>query len=387
MWHAREPRSIIEAAEKAAAAGNYASAENLLRDAARLQEDSLGPFHPDLANTLNNLGVVCEITKKPADAEQYFRRAYSIAIASLAPDHPFVTTSRKNLSDFCEARGKPVELPTPPPTAPASVTTAPPSVTKEPISTPQLPASAQKVTAAPEAKAAAPARPERESRAVPAEDPEISSTKIFTRFAFGALGPIAMLMVVLAAGLPRLGSPPELARPSSVIASESRPAVAPPQAPVDHEPAPAAEEPTTVAEPDADEKSPSAVAPAISVTPASAPTPATPAASTPAQLAVVRASLCGDLDDWSCDPADRPVPPGPLFFYTQVKSTTPTTIQHRWYQDNRLLQSVELRIQATRAGYRAYSRNVMKSESAGNWRVELRSGDGVLLHEERFIVR
>jgi hypothetical protein len=107
-----------------------------------------------------------------------------------------------------------------------------------------------------------------------------------------------------------------------------------------------------------------------------------------ARPVVVRASLCGDLDDWACDPADDPAPSGPLFFYTQIKSPTATTVQHRWYQDGRLLQTVELRVQPNRsAGYRTFSRNVMKSESAGNWRVELRSEDGALLHQERFTVR
>ena len=113
MSEAREPRTLIQAAEAAAKAGNHASAENLLREAARLQEASLGPRHPDLANTLNNIGIVCEITGKPDDAEQYFRRAVSIARTSLHPDHPFVATSQKNLRDFCEARGKKVELPAP----------------------------------------------------------------------------------------------------------------------------------------------------------------------------------------------------------------------------------------------------------------------------------
>ena len=75
MPDTREPRSVIEAAEQAAAAGDYASAERLLREAAGLQEASLGPLHPDVANTLNNLGVVCEITGKPDEAEQCFRRA------------------------------------------------------------------------------------------------------------------------------------------------------------------------------------------------------------------------------------------------------------------------------------------------------------------------
>ena len=110
MPELRDARSIIENAEQAAAAGNYSSAEELLREAAALQEQTLGPHHPDLANTLNNLGVVCEMTDNPIDAEHYFRRAYRIATATLALDHPFVVTSRKNLHDFCAARGRPAEL-------------------------------------------------------------------------------------------------------------------------------------------------------------------------------------------------------------------------------------------------------------------------------------
>src|SRR5688572_18831466 len=115
MPEPRGARSLIENAEQAAAAGDYASAEDLLREAAALQEQTLGPNHPDLANTFNNLGIVCEMTDNPIDAEHFFRRAHAIAAATLAPDHPFVATSRKNLHDFCSARGRPVELPPSPP--------------------------------------------------------------------------------------------------------------------------------------------------------------------------------------------------------------------------------------------------------------------------------
>ena len=103
---------------------------------------------------------------------------------------------------------------------------------------------------------------------------------------------------------------------------------------------------------------------------------------------VIKARLCAELEDFACDPPDRPIPPGPLFFYTQVMSTNATTIQHRWYRDNRLYQSVELRVPASpRGGYRTFSRNTMTGESAGDWRVELRTKDGSLLYEERFSVR
>jgi len=77
-----------------------------------------------------------------------------------------------------------------------------------------------------------------------------------------------------------------------------------------------------------------------------------------------------------------------MFFYTQLKSATATTIEHRWYQGDRLRQAVRLRIEANPgAGYRTYSRTTIGREQAGDWRVELRSADGAVLHEERFMVR
>jgi hypothetical protein len=333
MREAPEYLSVIQAAERAAEAGDYASAENLLRDAARLQEASLGPRHPDLANTLNNLGVVCEITGKSDDAEQYFRRAVSIARTALAPDHPFVATSQKNLRDFCETRGKKVEQP-----APRPVEQAAPSPVEQPAPAPKVQAPAP-------------------------DDAERTSKKLFVRLVLGALGPIAMLMVVLSIGLPRLGAP-ESAAPLPEFAIEPPRHAAPlEEAPPEEVPIPA---PAPVE---------ASVAGVATVSP-------------PARPVVVRASLCGDLDDWLCDPADRPVPPGPLFFYTQIKSTGAATVQHRWYRDGRLHRSVELRVHANMSGgYRTYSRHIMASESAGNWRVELRSEDGALLHEERFTVQ
>ncbi len=66
---ALELRAILEAAEQAASVEDFASAEQYLRQAAVLQEAQLGPAHPDLANTLNNLGIVCERLGKSADAE------------------------------------------------------------------------------------------------------------------------------------------------------------------------------------------------------------------------------------------------------------------------------------------------------------------------------
>jgi hypothetical protein len=102
--------------------------------------------------------------------------------------------------------------------------------------------------------------------------------------------------------------------------------------------------------------------------------------------------LCRDIQtrgpasgDWRCDSPSRPVEPGRLLFYTRLKSPTDATVQHRWYRDDRLRKSVDLTIRANAgSGYRTFSRNTVGS---GEWRIELRTRDGALLHEERFTVR
>ena len=280
---------------------------------------------------------------------RYFRRAVSIARTSLDADHPFVATSQKNLRDFCEARGKAVEPPAPAPevrTPAASSRSAsgrsPGASRRTPgvISSQQQPHWTRSRSREPEPAAAPATDPARQSAIDPdPEDPEATSKKFFYRVALGALGPIAMLMVILAAGLPRLGAP-ELAVPSREVAIDPPRTITPPPitpppepSPVDASPAPEKPKTTNAATKSsraADEATTSDVTPA------------------PARPVVVRAGLCGELDDWSCDPADRPVPPGPLFFYTQIKSSTATTIQHRWYQDNHLRQAVDLRVEANR---------------------------------------
>lgn len=110
MATSADARAVIAAAEQAAAAGDYALAERHLRDAAALQEAEWGPVHPDLANTLNNLGVACERAGRLDDAEAAYRRAYQIAVRALAPGDPLVARSADNLRDFCAARGSPFDL-------------------------------------------------------------------------------------------------------------------------------------------------------------------------------------------------------------------------------------------------------------------------------------
>jgi len=347
MPEPRGARSIIEHAEQAAAAGDYTSAEDLLREAAGLQEQALGPNHPDLANTLNNLGVVCEMTDNPIDAEHYFRRAYTIATATLTPDHPFVATSRKNLHDFCAARGRPAELPPSPPGVAVWL------------------------------DAPAPVAPLRESsRSAKKQDVTPIPRKLFLRpLALGALSGGALLIAILT-----------VARPWGRPVEETKSAVATAIAPSRQTPAPRPTAPP--AEPLArPQRTPKPTQPTRDEADASGARPSTPAS--PAVISTVAtAQLCTALRDWRCKAADSQVPPGQMFFYTQVKSATATTIEHRWYQGNRLRRVVQLRIEASPGtGYRTYSRNTISRERAGEWRVELRTADGTVLHEERFTVQ
>ncbi|HLG58889.1 MAG TPA: DUF2914 domain-containing protein [Vicinamibacterales bacterium] len=371
MQAAPELRSIVEKAEQAAAGGDHAQAERLLREALKLQETTVGAQHPDLANTLNNLGVVCEMSGKPADAEQCYRRAYEIVSARLPADHPFIATSRKNLEDFCNARGIPVER-----TVPAI----------------PFPPEAPPVVTAPSRKPAAPV-------------PAVVYTPVPARRSFRGFVIAGLLVGALAFGIfyamrPRVGTSVDTRPSSSSAASPQQVSPSPSPSPsppptAEPKPAPAAAAttaptpapvPTPVAPPVAPAQTPIArtdtpAAPAVADT-------RPPAARGPAPT-VVSAQLCLNPPGsaWSCDAVSGSVDSRTLFFYTRVASGNDTTIQHRWYQGDRLQQTIELRVRANPAGFRTYSRKTVARDLLGDWRVELRAEDGSVLSEERFVVR
>ena len=109
----------------------------------------------------------------------------------------------------------------------------------------------------------------------------------------------------------------------------------------------------------------------------------------PVPVALVTAQLCRKLStngSWQCDPASDSVAAGQLAFYTRVKSPRDTVVVHRWYRGNVLRRSVELEIRANaNEGYRTFSRQTV--DAGEEWRVEVRSASGDLLHEQRVSVR
>jgi DUF2914 family protein/tetratricopeptide repeat protein len=356
MPESLDARSVIEAAEQAASAGDYASAEQLLREAAQRQQAAFGPLHPGLANTLNNLGIVYEIRNKPDDAERCYREAYTIAKTVLAVDDPVAVTSRQNLTEFCEARGIPIE----PPVA-VSELSAPPVALPELSAPPVGP---------PERSTPRVARSDRSPRTFPARSLWSAFRELSMPLQVVLLSLCGLILVMLITINSWLGANGQTGSPQ--VTDAERPA---PNA----EPAASASQAKQVANTTRGRRE---VASAV------------PKASPAGAVTVAFAGLCSSLStsssrgagaDWPCAPVRAPLDRGAVFFYTRVKSPTETTVQHRWYHDDRLYQAVDLEIGANqRNGYRTYSRYTINSKSSGHWRVELRSRSGVLLHEERF---
>jgi hypothetical protein len=309
MSEPRNVQNMLAEAERAASVADLVSAEELLKDAARLQETELGPLHPDLANTLNNLAIITEKEGRPHEAEMFYRRAVEIVSASLPPDDPMVAASRQNLEDFCHAHGLPIQSP--------AVTEA--------------------------AGSEAPALP---TPAAPTWSPV--SRKVWVGLALTAVGIVALLVAAFLLARPRSPRQESTTVPAAVSARRAPAAVAP----IDRTPSPTVD------------KAPAPVA-----------------------IALTTVQLCQSFSarDWECVPAGDSVAPGTMVLYTRVRSLQGAVIIHRWYQGDALRRSTQLRVGANAAeGYRTYSRQAVDS---GDWRVEVRSADGDLLHEQRFTVR
>jgi hypothetical protein len=384
-------QDMLAGAERAASAGNLASADALLRSVARIQEAELGPLHPDLANTLNNLAIVAENTGRPGEAETFYRRAVAITSASLPAEHPMVAASRQNLEEFCRSHGIPIEE------APVAAPPAPPAEPGPDLSSRRDPADEAKRRArgrradaghvtkpAPRPAEARVAPPAAADTRVPSRPPPPTASRPLP-FALGkASRPLAIaigLVLLVTAGL--LVTRPWSARdPSTAPAAEpmetptAEPASVPPPAPVSAPPpAPLPVEqaqPPTAAQPDAARE-------------VVADEPAEPSSGA---ITLATVELCRTLStrgEWRCDAAGNTVAPGPLVFYTRVRTPRNTAVVHRWYRGDELRETRRLTIRTNPdPGYRTYSRHTVDE---GDWRVEARTAEGDLLHERRFAVR
>jgi hypothetical protein len=337
MSDVQDARSALDRADEAAIAGDLASADQLLRAALRLQEAELGPYHPDLASTLSNLGIVAEKTGRPNDAEAFYRRAVAIASASLPPDHTMVVESRRNLEGFCRERGLPIE--------------------------------AAVVAESSEAAADRPTAFTEPSVPHPSTTPDVvhrmaSPRRVPPRQLAPAVMGIVVLLVITVLVMRRTSPPPETPETAPIAEPATQPPIEPPQQPA--APSTRMEEPPP----------PKAASPSAALRAAP-------------RITLATAELCGTFfasgANWRCDPVDGAVAPRRLVLYTRVKSPRDTAVVHRWYRGQALRQSAKLAVRAnTNEGYRTFSRLTV---DGGDWRVEVRSADGDMLYEQRFTVR
>jgi tetratricopeptide (TPR) repeat protein len=87
-------------------AGQYAKAEPLLQRALTIWEKVLGPEHPDVATSLNNLALLYRVQGQYAKAEPLYQRALTIWEKALGPEHPDVALSLNNLAGLYQDQGQ-----------------------------------------------------------------------------------------------------------------------------------------------------------------------------------------------------------------------------------------------------------------------------------------
>jgi len=86
--------------------GQYTLAEPLYKRSLAISEKSLGPDHPDVARSLNNLAALYKTQGQYALAEPLYKRSLAIWEKSLGPNHPDVATSLENMADLYRKMGQ-----------------------------------------------------------------------------------------------------------------------------------------------------------------------------------------------------------------------------------------------------------------------------------------
>jgi hypothetical protein len=88
------------------AKGQYAKAEPLYGRALAICEKALGPEHPDVATSLNNLAGLYANQGRYAKVESLYQRALAIYEEALGPEHPDVVARLENYALCLRAMGR-----------------------------------------------------------------------------------------------------------------------------------------------------------------------------------------------------------------------------------------------------------------------------------------
>ncbi len=84
--------------------GNYPEAISLAEQVLKLREKVLGPDHPEVAKSLNNLAALYNLRGNYTKAEPLLQRAIAILEKNLGPDHPLVAASLDNLAQLYQGQ-------------------------------------------------------------------------------------------------------------------------------------------------------------------------------------------------------------------------------------------------------------------------------------------
>ncbi len=98
-------QAYMDAGKQAYERGNYPEAEKQL-GAALKEAEGLGPEHPDVAQSLNNLAALYRAQGKYAEAEPLYKRSLAIWEKALGPEHTLVAQSLENLAHLLRKTGR-----------------------------------------------------------------------------------------------------------------------------------------------------------------------------------------------------------------------------------------------------------------------------------------
>ena len=101
-----EARRMSHEAIALSRAGNFSQVEALIERSLAIREKVLGPDHPAVATSLNDLGSLYRSTEEYDKAEPLLERAVAIWEKALGPDDPGFGTGLHDLALFYESRAE-----------------------------------------------------------------------------------------------------------------------------------------------------------------------------------------------------------------------------------------------------------------------------------------
>ena len=414
---------MIKVAAEATSAEDYDTAERTLRRLLRVQEADLGLSHPDVANTLNDLGVVCDRLGRPEEAEFLYRRALGIARRALGPGHTSVAKSVENLSKLYRAHGKTEKLAKLSSGGAVGLNTSSSEESAVVTDDPEPPAVPTASKDLVDSLQSSDSGPDNSSQT---EDSPLPKwfTRWFGGFVLLAVGGAVLVVWLLFDRNPavdsasddgaRTAQPPQLSTGDTFVGvgeatifRETDQSEAPLSAAITATGSESSREnlSASLSSPP-DRTVESLVAEAITSGGEEDDEFLTRSVGTlgsrttlvgPDTVTVVTAEVCSRLDtrndegnslaEWRCDAVGDQAIPGQLFFYTRIRSPRGTTVAHQWFRNDSLVDTVTLEIGANAGpGYRTYSSHTVSTEERGRWRVELRSPNETVLHSDEFVV-